>query len=1323
MTASSGSPRSPADHAAAQGVRALRRRQRHAARRWAFRALNLDPEHEGGWLLLAALAAQPARRGYLEHLLEIHPNSERGLRALHELSPHKAPTPPTGPLLPISEHIAYRTAAPQLPQTAPPKPLGPPLPTRAPAKAPEPVPIVVWPPRAPMIRRALGSLFKRLVAMAGTLLGIAFLTIFGLGMAERGRQGLPTDVLNSAGQAVAQTAAYLYAHPLTYLWHHTQQPAFKLVGDTFINSAALLLAALGLAVLIGVPLGMAAAIGKRRAGTVLALLVSILGISTPSFLLAMFLWVVNIQMHRTFNIAVLPTVGFGFDAHMVMPALVLAARPLAQVAQITYVSLAEVLQTDYVRTARAKGLLRRLVYFRHAFRNLWIPILTTLGTSLRFSLASLPVVEYFFNWPGVGSTLLEAIQLGSAPLVADLIVSLGLFFLIINQVLEWVFPLLNPKLRDTGETEQRRAESGLAHLLADSVGDMKSSIGDLVRWVRRQRQPLPPFLPAEGDGAPGEAGTSSDASSRWPSRRRIVAAILNPPLIVGGAMAVGLIALVIFGPSWTTANPYETHGVMMVEGVIGSPPYHPSSVFPWGTDELGRDIQALVLAGARQTLTLAFFATLARVLLGSLLGILAGWMQGTWFDSLVTGAMGVWAAFPVTLFAMILIQALGIEQGMWVFVVALSVVGWGEVAQLMRSRVIEIKPTLFVDAARSLGARSTHILRRHIIPNLVSPLMVVSVLEMGGVLMLLAELGFLNIFLGGGYQAMIGTAGRMVPIIVHFSDVPEWGALLANIREWWRAYPWMAWYPGLAFFLSIMTFNLFGEGIRRWVDQSQFDLSRLVNRTTVLLGIGVTILLAIWMRSTSPISVYKPTAASFDTQQAMAHIQALSAPAMGGRETGTPGARQAADYIAQQMEAIGLGRAGDGNSFIQTLPHPRQHIVGVPELSILNPSGGVLENLKYRDQFVELPGDVLGTVTATGPIVGVVLGPDPGTGQKDPYGLGNYDLYDKIILVRQSDLPMINVGAAAGVLVVSDDPLALQRHFAIPERSLIAYRGRVIMMVSRDVANGLLISSGSSLDEFESMGEGLPPGEIAMTEPGATVRMSMTTESYDSVTSEDYYNVIGFLPGTGSSFSQAGGGLDSHVIMVTAYYDGVGTAPDGVIYPGANDNASGVAAMLELARALKNSPYQPKRTVVFAAWAGGERREGLSVDTIMNAHLGFNELTVDAVMELSGVAGGSGQAIAIGQETSYRLVQLFQQAAGALGYKTTTRGRGPHYGIPTSAGFGGREALPISLSWDGSDTLAHTPGDSIQAIDPMKLQAVGRSALLTLTVLTREPNY
>jgi hypothetical protein len=176
----------------------------------------------------------------------------------------------------------------------------------------------------------------------------------------------------------------------------------------------------------------------------------------------------------------------------------------------------------------------------------------------------------------------------------------------------------------------------------------------------------------------------------------------------------------------------------------------------------------------------------------------------------------------------------------------------------------------------------------------------------------------------------------------------------------------------------------------------------------------------------------------------------------------------------------------------------------------------------------------------------------------------------------------------------------------------------------------------------------------------------------DNPNAEPYINVIGFLPGTGAET-----GLDSQVVMVSAYYDGTGVAPDGAFYPGANDNASGVAVLLEMARILHASPFAPERTVVFVAWAGGDRSEGLSVDNIMNAHHGFGLLNVEVVLELSGLGQGTGQGLAFDEYSSYRLVQLFQRAASRLGVATTTRGRGPHYGLAILPGFGERPGLSL----------------------------------------------
>jgi hypothetical protein len=193
--------------------------------------------------------------------------------------------------------------------------------------------------------------------------------------------------------------------------------------------------------------------------------------------------------------------------------------------------------------------------------------------------------------------------------------------------------------------------------------------------------------------------------------------------------------------------------------------------------------------------------------------------------------------------------------------------------------------------------------------------------------------------------------------------------------------------------------------------------------------------------------------------------------------------------------------------------------------------------------------------------------------------------------------------------------------------------------------------------------------------------------------------------------------------MVHAYYDGLGVGPDGILYPGANDNASGVAAMLEMARVLNQGEYQPKKTVVFVAWTGGERGETLNVRDVMNAKLGFGLLTVEAVIELSGVGAGTGHDIALGEESSYRLVQLYQKAARRLGASTTTRGRGPHFGMYVRPDSRNESALPIYVSYDGSDQTAHTPADTIQSIESDKLKEVGQATLLTLTVLSREVEY
>jgi Zn-dependent M28 family amino/carboxypeptidase len=230
--------------------------------------------------------------------------------------------------------------------------------------------------------------------------------------------------------------------------------------------------------------------------------------------------------------------------------------------------------------------------------------------------------------------------------------------------------------------------------------------------------------------------------------------------------------------------------------------------------------------------------------------------------------------------------------------------------------------------------------------------------------------------------------------------------------------------------------------------------------------------------------------------------------------------------------------------------------------------------------------------------------------------------------------------------------------------------------------------------------------------------MSLQPRRADNFLDENYINVIGVIPGQGHFM-----GTEEQVIIVSAYYDGLGTDLNGTVYPGANDNASGVAMMLELARLMKESVYQPDKTVLFVAWAGGERQEGLSVVEVLNARPGASEFNVETVIELSGVGYGTGTTINLGNDSSYRMVKLFQAAASRYDLPTTTRGRNPHYGLPLPTAFGGRDAMTLSISWDGSDSLAHTPQDTFAMIDPSKLHDIGRATYLTLLVVSRETEY
>ena len=127
----------------------------------------------------------------------------------------------------------------------------------------------------------------------------------------------------------------------------------------------------------------------------------------------------------------------------------LAARPAASVTRLSYNTLVEILESDYIRTAQGKGLKRDVILWRHVLRNAGVPLLTTLGVSLRFSLAILPIVEFIFSWPGIGQALLDAMYLQDPTVVIGLVLPFAALFILVNLLLDLLYLRIDPRLRSS----------------------------------------------------------------------------------------------------------------------------------------------------------------------------------------------------------------------------------------------------------------------------------------------------------------------------------------------------------------------------------------------------------------------------------------------------------------------------------------------------------------------------------------------------------------------------------------------------------------------------------------------------------------------------------------------------------------------------------------------------------------------------------------------------------------------------------------------------------------------------------------------------------
>ena len=257
--------------------------------------------------------------------------------------------------------------------------------------------------------------------------------------------------------------------------------------------------------------------------------------------------------------------------------------------------------------------------------------------------------------------------------------------------------------------------------------------------------------------------------------------------MVGGGILFLLLFVALCAPVFAPHDPMEQNLYARLQP--------PSLEHPLGTDDFGRDILSRMIYGSRISLRIGAASITAALLVGTLLGLWAGYWGG-WVDTLIMRCMDLLLAFPSILLAIAIVAVAG--PGIDNAIMAVSVVLIPQFARLVRSSVLTVRETAYIEAARALGAGPMRILFVGILPNCTAPIIVQTTLGLGTAILDAAGLSFLGL-------------GAQPPM-------PEWGAMLAGGRELLFEAPWVMTFPGLAIFIVVLAINLFGDGLRDALD-------------------------------------------------------------------------------------------------------------------------------------------------------------------------------------------------------------------------------------------------------------------------------------------------------------------------------------------------------------------------------------------------------------------------------------------------------------------------------------------------------------------------
>ena len=580
---------------------------------------------------------------------------------------------------------------------------------------------------------------------------------------------------------------------------------------------------------VSIPLGIVAA---RRAGTLVdngATLLSLVGLSMPLFWLGILL-----MLFFSFRLQWLPATGDSAGVKsIILPAICSSVSLMAQTARQTRSNMLEVLNADYLRTARAKGVPEEIVIRKHALGNAWIPILTALGSGLSAQLAGSVVVETTFAWPGIGRMAAEAVLARDITKTCGVVIMTTILYVLVQLLVDLLYAFVDPRIKAQYARRKRRkvtpsvapvgvgvvripAEEGAEALPAASLAQAVESVIKPVEAAYAKEDSVEAITKAPDGGAAEELKPVADVAE-VENRAAVKAAdkpvrsdeeieqvvkqyrkrsqfgelfhrIRGNKGALAGMIILGLLLLIFFGSLFI---PFESATARNVP-MRFTPP---SLQYPFGTDNMGRNMFIRVIYGIRYSLAIGFGAAGMSTVLGVTLGSVAGYYGGK-VDNLIMRLSDVLASIPGLLFGMVIVTTLG--ESLPNLIIAVGVTGTPIFIRMTRASILTVVQNEYIEASKSIGLRNPRIIFSHVLPNGLSPIIVTVTASLGITIIVAASLSYL---------------GYGVP-----APHPEWGKLISQSKEYARSAPYLLTFPGLAIMLTVLAFNLLGDGLRDALD-------------------------------------------------------------------------------------------------------------------------------------------------------------------------------------------------------------------------------------------------------------------------------------------------------------------------------------------------------------------------------------------------------------------------------------------------------------------------------------------------------------------------